>query len=115
MKLIIKSVFTWEHPNLRTWEPLDPENIAETISIDIGSDKTKGADTFSIRIATPKGLSNLESRDGIIAVRPLIVIDRYDYNYLWSWLVKTVKSCEADTWLSSVEKLRLYFDWEYDY
>ncbi|MDE1461051.1 Imm8 family immunity protein [Spartinivicinus poritis] len=114
MKPIIKSVFTWDHVNIRTWEPINPNVIAETVYIDIGPDTKKRADSFSIRVATPAGLSNLEVHEGVIATRPLLIIDSYDYDNLWAWLVKTVKSCESNTWNASVEKLRLHFDWEYD-
>jgi hypothetical protein len=114
MRLIIRSVFTWDHANIRTWEPIDPTCVAETVNVDIGPESKKGADRFSIRLATPAGLSKLVSHNGIIAVRPLLIVDSYNYDNLWFWLTETVKSCEEETWSSSVEKLRMYFDWEYD-
>jgi len=82
MKLIIRSVFTWEHANIRTWEPFEPKVIADTVNVDIGPTTEKGSDAFNIKIATPAGLSGLDSRDGIIAVRSLLIIDSYDYNNL---------------------------------
>jgi hypothetical protein len=114
MRLIIRSVSIWGHPNIRTWEPIDPTCFAETVNVDIGSESKKGADRFSIRLATPAGLSKLDSHNGIIAVRPLLIVDSYDYDTLWRWLTETVKSCEAETWNSSIDKLRIYFDYEYD-
>lgn len=114
MRLIIKSISTWDHANIRTWEPIDPKCVAETIYVDIGPESKEGADRFSIKLATPVGLSKLASRDGIIAVRPLLIVDGYSYDNFLSWLKTTVKSCEGDTWNSSVEKLKMYFDWEYD-
>lgn len=115
MKLVIRSVWTWDHANIRTWTPFCAEDVAETINIDIGPKTSKGANTFSIRVATPKGLSRLDVRDGIIAIRPLLIIEKYDYQDLWNWLTKTVASCESDTWNASIDKLRMYFDYEYDY
>lgn len=40
---------------------------------------------------------------------------RFDYDELWRWLEKTVASCQADTWSESVDRLRRYFDYEFDY
>ena len=118
MKPVIKSVSVWGHPNIRTWEPEDPNKIAEVVFIDMGprSGKTgsvKAANTFYIRVATPNGLTTLEAKDGILATRPLLIMQRYDFNNLWNWLEKTVATCEADTWPACVDKLRLYFDWEF--
>lgn len=115
MKLIIRSVSTWTCSNIRVWEPVDSECVALTIDLEIGCENRKnGTERFSIGIATPKGLSTLAVEDGIIAQRAALVMNKYDYDDLWNWLVKTVKSCEADTWNESVGLLRLYFDWEYD-
>jgi hypothetical protein len=114
MKPIIKAVGVWGHPNIRTWQPDDPAVFAEVVSLDIGPKSSKAADSFSIRVATPAGLANLDSKDGIIAVRPLLVMDRYDYDNLWRWLDEKVSECDAETWPGCVEKLRLYFGWEYD-
>jgi hypothetical protein len=113
MKPIIYSVGTDDGINLRIWQPEDEEVFVMFISIGIGRKGKKGSDDFSIRIATPKGLMNLESDDGIIATRSLLIMERYNFQSLWRWLEKTVASCEGSTWPECVEKLRYYFDWEY--
>jgi len=114
MKLVIRSLGVWGHPNLRTWEPEDPEAVTEVIYFDVGTDTAKSADTFNLRIATPKGLEQLDSSDGIVAIRPLLVIKRYDFDVVWNWLQKKVAECSAKTWEESVQNLRYYFGWEYD-
>jgi hypothetical protein len=115
MKLVIKGIETGLQHNLRTWQPEDPEVFAQIVAVEIGTKPGKGADTFTIRIATPAGLSRLDDKDGILAERPLLVIRRYDYEVIWSWLEKTVASCQADTWERSVENLRYHFNWEHRY
>jgi hypothetical protein len=114
MKPIIRSVGVWGHPNIRTWSPDNPECFAEVVSLDIGPKPGKGADSFNIRVASPAGLATLDAKDGIVAGRPLLVMQRYDYDSLWRWLEGKVAVCEAETWPACVEKLRRYFDWEYD-
>lgn len=113
LKLVIHSVSVWGCPNIRIWEPDDPDNIAEIVTLDIGPKSKKGADSFYIRVATPTGLSTLQPNNGILAVRPLLIMQRYDFNDLWCWLEQTVAKCEAETWNECVANLRLYFDWEY--
>jgi hypothetical protein len=113
-KLVIRSVSVWGHPNIRTWKPDDPDKFAEVVSVDIGERSKDGADTFTIRVATPAGLATLEARDGILATRPLLIMQRYDFADLWRWLERTVAECEQDSWVASVESLRRYLGWEYD-
>ncbi|MGU0171012.1 Imm8 family immunity protein [Escherichia coli] len=50
----------------------------------------------------------------MIAARPLVIMDEYNFHELWKWLECIVSSCECDTWLQCVEHLKQYFDWEYD-
>lgn len=82
--------------------------------VDIGERAKESADTFTLRVATPAGLAKLESRDGIVATRPLLVMARWDHDDLWRWLEHTVASCERPLWTHSVDALRRHFDWEYD-
>jgi hypothetical protein len=114
MKLVIHNVWTWDCANIRVWSPPDPDVIATTINLDIGAKGRAGTDTFQLRIASPKGLADMQARDGIVAIRPLLVIERYDFDSLWRWLQSTVAHCEAETWLACVDQLRRWFDWEYD-
>lgn len=83
-KLILRGLSAFGQPNLCNWQPEYPGNFAEVISADIGHRRRVGNDTFSIRVATPAGLAGMESREGIIAMRPLLVMDKFDYDYLWS-------------------------------
>jgi hypothetical protein len=114
MNIVMRSVSVWGHANIRTWEPDDPLNIAEVVTIDIGPKNKKASDSFTLRVATPTGLARLEGKDGIVATRPLLVMCRYDFDALWRWLEKTVSQCDAPTWPECVQKLQRYFDWEYD-
>lgn len=113
-KLIIHSVWTWDCPNLRVWRPPDRLVVAVTLNIDIGMKGRPGHDTFTMRLATPAGLATLPVRDGIVAVRPLLVVESFDFTAVWSWLQATVAGCARPTWQESVAELRRFFDWEYD-
>jgi hypothetical protein len=113
-RLVIRFVGVQGNQNLRGWTPESPTDFAELVTLAIGFGARPGTDDFSIRVATPAGLAGLPARDGIIATRPLLVVDRYDFGELWSWLEATVQGCEAGTWPECVERLRRYFSWEYD-
>jgi hypothetical protein len=114
MKPVIHSVSCRSHPNFRTWEPNDPGDIVEELTLKIGPKGKNEANSFTILVATPTGLGRLPAVDGIVAMRPLLVMDRYDFELLWAWLQQTVEECQADTWLSCVRELRVYFAWEHE-
>lgn len=113
LRLVIRSVSVWGHPNIRTWEPENPKEIAEIVTVDIGPKTKKQADSFTIRVATPRGLETLQPRDGILAIRPLLIMERYNFHDLWQWLEQIVAKCEVETWNGCVDQLQRYFDWEY--
>lgn len=115
MQLVIRGIGTGSYPNLRLHEPEDSEVFAEVVQIDIGPKASKGSDTFSIRVATPKALLSMEDNKGVIAQRPLLVVKRFEFSVIREWLEETVRSCEANTWVECIENLKRYFDWEYEY
>ncbi len=102
------------HGNLRTWMPEQPEVIAERLTLAIWPKGQKESDYFSLRLATPKGLATLGADGGVISGRALLVIDKYSYATVYSWLQQTVGRCDGDSWLECVTKLERYFWWEYD-
>lgn len=115
MKLTIRTVGTGAHPNLRTYQPENPEIFAEFVVVEIGPKNHKGGDEFVVQVVTPGGLAELEDRDGVIAQGPLLVLRQYDFDLLFDWLQRTVSACEADDWKSSIEKLKRYFRYEFEF
>ncbi|MBP6997846.1 MAG: hypothetical protein KBB39_17055 [Phycicoccus sp.] len=113
-QLILHGLSTFDVPHLRGWQPDDPDRFAEVIWIDIGHRSTRGSDQFTLRVATPAGLAGLQAHRGVVATRPLLVMDRYDYGDLWRWLEDVVTTCDGPDWRECVKRLRRYFDWEYD-
>jgi Immunity protein 8 len=115
MTPIIHGAGTFEHPNLRTFYPEDPETVTFILQIDIGPRKKGGSDSYTIRVATPQGLALLPvQEDGTIAYGKLLIIARYDYDTIWKWLEATVDRCEANSWEGCVENLRDKFHWEFE-
>ena len=113
-RLILRGLSVWGHANLRTWEPEQLDTVAEVITAEIGHRQRTGNDSFSVRVATPAGLAGMQAHDGVIATRPLLVIDRFDFAHLWAWFESILVRCDGEDWPVCVERLRLYLDWEYD-
>jgi len=113
-KPIIYSIYTNDHVSLRKWAPENDDIVAKSINFDVGGKGKTERSTFSILVATPRGLQTLTPKSGILASHPLVVMDRYNFNFLFQWLEETVSSCEADSWFQCVDRLKVYFNWESD-
>lgn len=114
IKPVICSIGTWEVPDIWTWRPELPDSVVEELTISIGTELDGGADLFSIVLATPKGLATIEGQDGLIAVGRFLVVHEYDCATVCSWMEDTVAKCCGNSWEECVEKLRVYFGWEYE-
>ncbi|MCH9687289.1 MAG: immunity 8 family protein [Deltaproteobacteria bacterium] len=115
MKPVIHGVGTFEHPNLRTFDPDDPGDVAIILEVDIGRRKGKGSDSFALQVVTPRGIARLPVReDGTITSGRILVVPEYDFDFVWIWLESVVEQCTADSWEGCVEKLRRKFDWEFE-
>ena len=114
MKLVIRSISTWDAPNLRVWFPEDDLCFADTVTLSIGPHPGNKTDSFYLRVATPAGLAKMQPVDGIVAVGPVLILARYDFDILWNWVSHVVKKSETATWLECVENLKRFFVWEYE-
>lgn len=100
--------------NLRKWQPENENVISKLINLEIGVKNKKGSDCFTINLATPDGLKLLLAETGFVTKRSLLLVEKYNFDEIWYSLEKIITSCEDDSWPLCVEKLRKYFDWEYD-
>ncbi|AVS77653.1 hypothetical protein C8234_05890 [Paracidovorax avenae] len=114
MRLEIKNVSVGDETPLDKWFPENRKIIFKIICVDIGEIKKKNSDRFFIKIATPDGLKQVESVGNIVTSRPLLIVKEYDFTSILEWIGRVINSCEGETWRECVEKLRFYFDWEFD-
>ena len=112
IKLVVHDVDAFGQ-NLRLWQPEDPKRVRQHVTVHIGQKGKEGRDLFSFWLCTPQGFGEREPPT-VLASRATLVISRYDYDLVWNWILKTVASCERESWTSSAERLCRYFDWEYD-
>ncbi|WP_286968842.1 Imm8 family immunity protein [Flavobacterium sp. UBA4854] len=115
IKLALYSACVGDFINLRKWQPENEEVISELINLEIGIKNKKGSDGFTFTLVTPQGFQLLLREKGIIATRrPLLIVERYNFDHIWNSLEEIIASCQDDSWSLCVEKLKKYFDWEYD-
>jgi len=108
--------------DLRRWTPEDPEVFSVFIQLYLGPKtwssgphaRAKRTDLFTIRVASPGGLEQLDAEGEILAWGRIIVMRRYDRDDLIHALERIVASCEAESWSGCVDLLRRHFNWEFE-
>jgi hypothetical protein len=113
VKLAIRSIAVDNVP-IQKWVPENSQRVCIFVRVSISHGNQKGTDDFVIHVATPQGLMERESNQGIVGVR-VLVIDSYDPHLLTKWIHETVERCQSDSWNSSVDNLRHSFDWEFEF
>jgi len=114
-KLVIRS-FHCSDADLWSWAPEADREVYLPVTLEIGEMDVKGADNFSVMIATPEALAHHGKSRGELVVedRGLLVVLEFDWNVIRRRLEQIVESCAAPTWSQSVIRLQRFFRWEYE-
>ena len=113
MTIVLRSASVEALQDVRTFEPEDLTDVRVQVRFQIGPRKGNGSDTFTITVATPAGLTRPGGSDSVVCSRPILVVREYNGALLWEWINDIISKSSADTCDASVQKLIVYFDWEY--
>lgn len=71
---------------------------------------------YSIFLATPRGLTQLEPVNlHLLKFGRMLIVRIYDFGAIWAWVEDQVGKCEGASWNEVLDKPRFLFDWEYEY
>ncbi len=116
MRPVLANLGSYDHPNLRSFTPEDPAEVAFHMFLDVGRKGQKGTTQFTLFVGTPKGLLALRNEDSnIIKFGKVLIVERYDFDQLQHWAEAKIRACEGSTWEEILDKIRRQFDWEHEY
>jgi hypothetical protein len=114
VKLSIDHISTADAPDAPQWTPSDPLRVYTFVRVVVTERGRRAGSDFAVRVATPAGLAQLESAEGVLSAgRPLLLLPTHDFAALSSALRSVVSDCEAETMAECVRNLQRYFEWEY--
>lgn len=91
------------------------ETIYFPLTVTIGERGQKAGSNFQLLVATPEALrSRAGNGDYVLAGRATLVVTSFSWHALRKAVEEIVASCTGRDLDESVEKLRRYFDWEYE-
>ena len=117
MELEVKDWYTSDVDDWENWNPKKIDDIYFPLDVYIGEKGSKGADIFSILVATPESLRKYDIEihgNDIVFMRHYLLISKYNWKEIEGSIEKLIQDCQRDTWDESVEKLCRYFHWEYE-
>lgn len=111
-KLRIQHVATWEGEALVSWNPPDPNRVAEELRVHVSYGTEPGSVELGVHVFTPSALVGVDVRGGVLFAGRAVVLQRWDKEVLMTWIRETLRECEAGTFVQCLEKLRRYFSHE---
>lgn len=114
MKPILRSLMS---PDL-----FDMENQAPEIANDfqilvqalIGPENLPGQESFDFLVCTPSVIHRTVTKLGYLIPRHYIIIERYDYDAIWSIIKSICDPVFGNTWHDVALKLSRYGMWEFE-
>jgi hypothetical protein len=113
-QLIIKSYYCSDIDNLYAWHP-DDNKVFYFLDMSIGLSTEDAADTYTVAIATPEGISSLRNKDIISdQIYKIILMNEYSWEKVVSTIESIVSKIDVTYDFDAQNKLRYYFYWEYE-
>ncbi|HEX7803737.1 MAG TPA: Imm8 family immunity protein [Pseudoxanthomonas sp.] len=99
-------------------EGFSPENKFDfrvEVTASIGLEGQGGSDYFMITVCTPSKIQEeLERNEIVISGHGLLIVSRFDYAKIESFIRGYLTGCSGETWGEITPKLRRVFRWEFD-
>lgn len=113
MRAAIRWLGNLDIDDLETWYP-EGESWVLGLRILAGPDDGPGEESFDVTICSPAWLSQRVRREGVVDGRHHLVVERFDWPSLRSYIERYVAQCEAGTWREIAGKLARLGHWEFE-
>lgn len=113
MRAALKSLGSLDVDDLTSWRP-DGEAWALSLRLLAGPTEGAGEESFDLTVCSAAWLGSQAQRDGIVDARHHLVIDRFDWPRIRSYVERRVARCEGSSWPAVAEKLARLGHWEFE-
>lgn len=97
-----------------TYWPEDPHNFGFFVQAMIGPEGQDSEESYGITVCTPEWLRSSYSDQDILFGRQFLIVFEYDLQRIKQKIQSYCQSCEGESWMEIVNKLRLIGDWEFE-
>jgi hypothetical protein len=110
----LKGLYSPDTPSLEDFDPDGPFGIL--VQAMIGPLNDRGEESFDIMVCTPEWLAATMIKDNkdMVSGRHYLLVRRYDYRELKTFLQDYCTSCQGKSWQAVAEKLARIGHWEFE-
>jgi hypothetical protein len=114
MRATLKEILSPDIPNLRNYQPENPQKFGFPLQLLIGPRDVEGMESFQLTVCTPMWLAEKYTPQDILIGRHLLIVFEYDFQRLLQRLRDKVESCHGETWQEVAEKVGRLALWEFE-
>lgn len=114
MKPKLKAVHSPDAEDLESFEPSHPDNFGLLLQLSIGPEGQDGAESFDVVVCTADWLRDQAVECGIASLRHHILVDRYEWSPIRTFIETSLASIEGDSWSAVGEVVSRLGKWEFE-
>lgn len=112
MKLALRSIHSTDVDRLDLWTP--PDDFGVAVRLTVGPQKGSGEESFDLIVCTGGWLAAQARERGCIDATHHLVVARYDWPAISTYIGSRVDRCEGATWREAAEQLAKFAHWEFE-
>lgn len=114
MQAKLKRLHSPDVLELKGYSPDQPNNFGFLLQAMIGPAGLEGEESFDMVVCTPEWLRQNHAVDEVILGRHHLIVFRYDYEILASYIAAFAERCTGESWQSVAHQLSLLGKWEFE-
>src|SRR5262249_55860788 len=111
---VLKRLHSPDVFDLPSFSPADPACFGFLLQAMFGPAGSEGEESFDILVCTPRWLNGEVERKGIVDGRHTLLVSKFDFAQLSSFLAEYAKTCAGKTWEEAAIKLSRLGLWEFE-
>ena len=114
MEAVLKGLYSSDIADVENYQPEEEDNFGFVLRALVGPMGQPGEDSFDITVCTPKWLAERYGTSEILLGLHKVIVFRYDYARLRTYIEKYLMRCSGDTWAEIAQKVSLLGQWEFE-
>jgi Immunity protein 8 len=113
MRAKLKRIHSPDVFDLASWEP-PTESFAILLQLMVGPDGDPGEESFDLTLCSIGWLEELLRTESIVDLRYHLLVERYDFRQLTTFLEDRVSTCAGSTWGEVALQVGRLGRWEFE-
>lgn len=113
MRAAIRAITSHDVHDLQSWRP-SSDDFALNVRLLVGPEDSPGEESFDITVCSVEWVRRRVAIEGQVDPRHHLIVDKFDWPRLHTYLRRRVEACEGDDWLAVATALARLGHWEFE-